>query len=58
MVVATDTVAGDVATGFISVCADPGVTGNIDRPGAKVYLTSLGPSKFGHNLFIFHPISK
>ena len=24
----------------------------------KVYLTSLGPSKFGHNSFIFHPISK
>ena len=30
MVVATDTVAEDVASGFISVCADPGVTGNID----------------------------
>ena len=25
---------------------------------AKVYLTSLGPSEFGHNPFIFHPISK
>ena len=24
----------------------------------KVYLTSLGPSKFGHNSLIFHPISK
>ena len=24
----------------------------------KVYLTSLGPSKFGHNSFIFHSISK
>ena len=24
----------------------------------KVYLTSLGPTKFGFNSFIFHPISK
>ena len=30
MVVATDTVAEDVASGFISVCADPGVSENID----------------------------
>ena len=26
--------------------------------GANVYLISLGPSKFGQNSFIFHPISK
>ena len=30
MVVATDTVAEDVGTRFISVCADPGVAGIID----------------------------
>ena len=35
MVVATDTMAEDVAGGIILVCADPGVTGNIDRPGAS-----------------------
>lgn len=37
MVVTTDTVDEDFATGFMSVCADPGVTGNIARPAASSY---------------------
>ena len=42
----------ELATWFTFICTDE----NITMP--KVYLTSLGPSKFGHSSFILHPISK